>query len=85
MIDFKKADITELILHISELVTHINLNTNHEAFMTHYGHTKQIDVSIYLNGWEDKKSADFIISAYYDGLDYKENLEKIIETLESIK
>lgn len=85
MMDLKKHDITELILHISELVTHINLNTNHEAFMTHYGHTKQIDASVYINGWEEKRYADFVMSAYYDSLDYKENLEKIIEKLKSVK
>lgn len=53
--------------------------------MTHYGHTKQIDVSIYLNGWEYNKSADFLISAYYDCSDYKSNLERIIEKLKSVK
>ncbi|MDU1229903.1 MAG: hypothetical protein ACLRWO_13130 [Clostridium butyricum] len=85
MMELKKQDITELILHISELITEINLNTNHDAFMTHYGHTKQIEVSIYINGWGEKKSADFIISSYYDYSDYKENLEKIIEKLKSVK
>lgn len=85
MMDFKKLDIMELILHISELVTFINLNTNNEAFMTHYGHTKQIDVLIYIGGWKEDKTADFNISAYYDGRNYKENLEKIIEILNSAK
>lgn len=84
MISLEKQDITELILYISELVTEINLNTNNEAFMMHYGHTKQIDISIYLNGWEDKKCADINLSAYYDKIDYKENLERIIETLKSV-
>lgn len=85
MKDFKKVDITELILYISELVTYINLNTNNEVFMTHYGHTKQIDVMIYIDGWKEDKTADVSISAYYDGSDYKENLEKVIETLNNVK
>lgn len=85
MMELKKQDITELILHVSELVTHINLNTNHEAFMIHYGRIKQSDASVYINGWKEDKYADFIISAYYDSSDYKENLEKIIEKLKSVK
>lgn len=84
MVNLKKADITEYILHISELVTYINLNTNHEAFLIHYGHTKQIDVNVYIGGWKEKKPADFYLSAYYDSSDYKEKLEKIIQLLERI-
>lgn len=81
----RRIYITELILHISELVTEINLETAHDAFMEHYGHTKQIDVRIYIGGWEKGKEIEYSKYAYYDGEDYEQQLVEIILLLQHVK
>lgn len=85
MCDVDKVYITELILNITELVTEINLANKHHAFMEHYGHTKEIDVRVCINGWEANKKWDFSHSIYYDSPNYDEQLIKVIRLLEYIK
>lgn len=85
MDNVKKIYITELILNISELVTEINLAEKHHAFLNHYGHTQEVEVRIYLGGWEKGKECDYSLNAYYTNADYETSLVNIIKILEEVK
>ena len=65
----------------------INRDTKHTVFLDFHGHTNQIDLRIYINGWEISKSADIEEKVYLDYTQQEalEGLQQMLDILEKLK
>jgi hypothetical protein len=76
-------DIAKVIAEISEVATLINLETEHDVFISISAHVKKIEFQFHEDGWKNSKKPTYSDEMYFDKNTLKA-LRGVLDTLRKI-
>lgn len=75
----------ELLQKIILKAYEVNENTKHDVFVRFAGHVKQIELSIFLNGWRDDYPDIKFETYFYNESSATEILKNMLKKLEELE